>query len=127
MRIFKTVGLAFFFFMLVLPFASAHGSPFHSLAELDDHLRRHFTELRTLQNQKPADESKIEETRLEIQAHAKDYQRFSEELITRGEQVQKAKLLNEISGRLYGAAALGEFSRVIEVMGELKNLLKPLV
>lgn len=122
----KSAGLGLFFFFLVpfLPSGWAHGNDFHSLSELQSHISSHLTGLRNLEQQNSAGKIQIQEECREIQIHARQYQEFAGKLIASGKSVQIACLLDKISGELYRAAGLGDFPRAVEIMAELKNLLR---
>ncbi|GEM_PF-3837301 len=110
---------------LILPAAiSAHGTGFHSLAELARHIDGHLTELQSLENQNPPDALKIKEECDEIAMHAQQYKHLALELMAKHQNVAVASRLGEISDRIMEAARRFDFPGTIHLMREMRALLR---
>ena len=66
MGIVKSLNFVLLLSLIAAPMGWAHGSTFHSLAELEAHISGHLEELRTLEQQQPMNKEQIHERRREV-------------------------------------------------------------
>ena len=124
MGIIKSLNFVLLLSLIAAPMGWAHGSTFHSLAELEAHISGHLEELRSLEQQQPINKEQIREECHEIQVHAEQYQQFAQRLIDQRDNVKTAQMLNQISKELYQAAGYEDFFSVIRLMAVTQNLLR---
>jgi len=101
----------------------AHGTHFHSLCELAQHIDQHTARLESILLQTPLDPKQVSRECAELVDHAKQYQRFARTLIRNQESVQEAKILEVFGESLVSTARQEDLNASVDVMKQIRKVI----
>lgn len=101
----------------------AHGTEFHSLAELRTHIQDHLTELMELKNEKSVSKENLRKEYEEIAEHARQYQTFAQELIIAENPFHAAWSIRKKSIELEKSARNQDLDHSAELLENLLEIL----